>query len=325
MAAMPREVSLTFDVEGPPGREDFMNSYVLGALHKVLKQLEKHNFRGLFFITGNVVEKVCNNPEIRRLLERHQIGFHSSSHSVTPRIFEYTDLPNYEDAVKISLRRETSKINPFSGKILGSGGILYLRECFPEKKIWSFRAPFDYISPPHLEALKKLGVKFIFSGDFCHEPVFFKGLTFYPTASFIDGVISKIMQIAHMPFEPVNRKPMILALHPCQLVFNNSGEKALNFHFKNLMHPFHLKPKNSLESTLDFCLFQSILSKLDKFRKMGLIHVTLELKESETPLKPERLGIGRNYIECLSTASRLFGYKPKFLLSHYNHFLHARV
>ncbi|NIW53718.1 MAG: hypothetical protein GWN17_16200, partial [Candidatus Korarchaeota archaeon] len=199
-----------------------------------------------------MIEKVCKNSSVFKLLEKHEIGFHSSSHSVKPRIFEYADLPNYDDAMRVSLRRETSKIDPFSGKIVGSGGILYLRECFPEKNIESFRAPFDYFLPPHLEALKKLRFKFIFSGDLCEEPVFYKGLTFYPRALFIDGVASKILQINYLSnfwvdsfLEGAYRRVMVSALHPCQLVFNNSGEKLLKFHFKNPMYPFYLKQKGS--------------------------------------------------------------------------------
>jgi hypothetical protein len=302
-----------------------MNSYTLEAFHEVLKLLEEYNLRGLFFITGNVVEKICTDFTILKLLEKHEIGFHSSSHSVKPRIFEYTDVPDYEQAVKISMIRETSKINPFSGKVMGNGGILSLRKLFPKKRIESFRAPFDYFSPPHIEALKKLGFRFIFSGDFSRNPVSYKNLTFFPKAVFIDDLVSKLLQVNYqrrlsinLTFLRVfNTKSLVFALHPCQMVYDVA--KSLDVYLKNPMHPLRLKRKNSLKFTLNLHIFRLFLSELCKLQKRGLIKVTPKLKESKTPLQPKRADIERNFNFCLSV-TRLFGYKPKFLLSHFNHF-----
>ena len=64
-------------------------------------------------------------PELLDLLEKHEIGYHSSSHSVHPTIFEFTDVAKYDKAYQTSILRETSHINPLTGKIEGSGGILF--------------------------------------------------------------------------------------------------------------------------------------------------------------------------------------------------------
>ena len=122
------QVFLTFDVE------DFINEESTNALLLVLGLLEKHDLRGLFFITGHVVEKLRFRSDVLTLLEKHEIGFHSSAHSVRPTIFEYSDVENYEDAYAISLERETSHINPISGEVEGKGGIQALRDLFPSKK-----------------------------------------------------------------------------------------------------------------------------------------------------------------------------------------------
>ena len=105
-ADSPKTVMLTFDLEGPPGREDFMDDLSLRPLRKVLRLMEKYSLRGLFFVTGNVIKKICENREVFTLLSKHEIGFHSSSHSVKPRIVEYADLSSYDAAMKKSAKRE---------------------------------------------------------------------------------------------------------------------------------------------------------------------------------------------------------------------------
>jgi hypothetical protein len=305
-----------------------MDSYTLKSLHKILKLLEKHRLRGLFFINGNVMEKVCKNRDIFQLLGNHEIGFHSSSHSVKPRICEYSDLPDYDDAMKVAIERESSKIDPLTGKIIESGGILSLRESFPEKRVESFRAPFNYFSPPHTEALRKLGLRFIFSGDFSNSPVFYKGLTFYPDGLFIDGIFAKLLQINHLkrywiiPFlsELFPENFIVFILHPAQLFYGVNS--TVKFSYNNPVYAFYLGriKKNNLKVAIDFSLFKLFLSKLSNFQRACLVDTNPNLEESKTFLDPNKVDVKRNYDHCLSVAS-LFGYKPKFLLSHFNYFL----
>lgn len=82
-----------------------------------------------------MAEKLENFPNIVQLLNEHEIGYHSSSHSVRPTIFEFTDIQDYEKAYQISLERETSHINPLTGKIEGKGGIHSVKNLFPKKQI----------------------------------------------------------------------------------------------------------------------------------------------------------------------------------------------
>ena len=116
-----RDFFLTFDVE------DFMNGKSICALDRILELLKKYNLKGLFFITGNMIEKLRFFPEILDLLNVHEIGYHSSSHSIRSNIFEYNDLEDYEEAYLESQERETSRINILTGEIEGSGGIELLR------------------------------------------------------------------------------------------------------------------------------------------------------------------------------------------------------
>ena len=79
-------IYLTFDCE------DFINVRSMLALHRILELLQKYDVKGLFFLTGHMAEKIRNFPKILDLLENHEIGYHSSAHSVHPTIVEYTDV-----------------------------------------------------------------------------------------------------------------------------------------------------------------------------------------------------------------------------------------
>src|ERR1700690_4116449 len=105
------ELFLTFDTE------DFISENSVSSLHFILELMKKHELRGLFFITGHMAEHLFNFPDSVALLNEHQIGFHSSSHSVRPRIFEFTDVRSYQEAYQVSLLRETSHVNPLTGAV----------------------------------------------------------------------------------------------------------------------------------------------------------------------------------------------------------------
>src|SRR3990172_8970078 len=112
------QVLLTFDTE------DFISENSVSSLRMLLLRLRKHGFKALFFLTGHIAEQLKGEDEVIHLLEEHEIGYHSSSHSVHPTIFEFTDVEDYEEAYKNAILRETSHINPLNGHIEGEGGIL---------------------------------------------------------------------------------------------------------------------------------------------------------------------------------------------------------
>ena len=206
-----RKLILTFDVE------DFINSNEMNAIYLVLKILAKYNFRALFFITGHVAEKLKNYPALMDLLENHEIGFHSSGHSVHPTIPEYTDVEKYEQAYLISLEREASHINPLTGIPEGKGGIHQLKNLFSSKRIEAFRAPGMSWTPPNLEALKKLGIKFDFSSKIPYsEPRNYKGITFYPY-TFIQKWDGSFSDYQCLLSALSRQKISILDLHPTLL------------------------------------------------------------------------------------------------------------
>ena len=166
---------LTFDTE------DFISSNSIFGLNNVLNLLKKHQVKALFFITGHMAEKLEDFPKTVSLLYEHLIGYHSSGHSVHPTIFEFTDVENYKQAYFESVKREMAHINPLTGDVEGRGGLCALKKLFPHHSIVAFRAPGHCWTPPHVEALKSLGIKNHLSAHFSATPLEYKGISFDPS------------------------------------------------------------------------------------------------------------------------------------------------
>lgn len=101
------QLLLTFDVE------DFINPNEIWSLNTFLELLKKYELSAIFFVAGHMSEILVNFPKTLELLKTHEIGFHSSGHSVRPIIAEYTDLQSYQQAFLNSLKRETAHIESF--------------------------------------------------------------------------------------------------------------------------------------------------------------------------------------------------------------------
>lgn len=311
-----KKIILTFDVEGPPHREDFINEEVLTALYYVLKLLKKYDFKGLFFITASAAEKISCYPKIIELLRIHEIGYHSSSHSVKPCIFEYTDVKSYEKAIETSIERETSCIDLFNGCIKGKGGILSLRQKFPEKEITSFRAPFLCWVPSHLEALRKLGLKFDFSSDISNLPVFHKGITFFPYPVVIDSMFSNF----HVFLKKMwSEEFIVLLMHPSHAMFE-MGESHYEQH-NNPFIPVEIKKCTHLQTKFRFRELELLFLGLCLLQRKKLIQIKNSLEESEKSLDQKLVNVANVYEKSVWAPKNLFGYKPKYLLSHFHYFL----
>jgi len=313
-----KRVLLTFDVEGPPHREDFMNKEVLTAFYYILKLLKKYHLKGLFFITASVAEKISCYPKIMELLRTHEIGYHSSSHSMKPCIFEYTDVKSYEKAIGISIDRETSRIDRFNGSTTGKGGIFSLRQIFPEKEIISFRAPFLCWTPPHLEALRDLGLKFDFSSDISDSPVFHKGITLFPYPIVIDSLLRSFHAFLKRMW---SEKFVVLLMHPSHMAFA-VGEP----HYKQYNNPFipaEIKRHACLQARLRFRELDLVFLALCSLQEKKLIQIRNSLEESEKCLDPKLVNMAKVYEKSVWAPRNLFGYHPKFLSSHFHRFLEA--
>ena len=307
-----RKLVLTFDVE------DFINSNEITAIYSVLEILAKYDFKALFFITGHVAEKLANYPALLDLLETHEIGFHSSGHSVRPTIPEYTDVEDYKQAYVISLKRETAHINPLTGEPEGRGGIYSLKDLFNSKKIEAFRAPGMSWTPPNLEALNHLGIKFDFSSNITSsEPRNYKGITFYPY-TFIqkwDGVVSDYQCLLSAL---LRREIAILDLHPTLYV--NQYEWDSIYYEGNPTSLYGIPKRLPIETASLFKGFNLLMKRIDSLQKAKLITVNPSLTDSATDLKMSKYDVTKTYEWSMRWPKQRFHYNPKFVRTHFYDF-----
>ncbi len=306
------KVMLTFDVG------DFVNPRSMTALSRILKLLAKYHLRGLFFITGHVAEKLTKLPEVLELLETHEIGYHSSSHTVHPTICEYTDVKEYREAYLTSLKRETAHINPLTGEIEGKGGIELLRHLFPKKKVVCYRAPGLSWSPPHLEALVKLGIQFDFSSCLSQSPVHYNGVTFYP------DVIS-INKLAYLLLLYRVLKNRVIVLHSHPECFVNQDYSDSIYRRGNPKQLSPVKPRDGKKMKYLFWRFEVFLKRISFCKSIGLIEVAPEPTKSDTPLVVSKKVIQKSYERSVAWSKRFFGYEPKYLRNHFSRYFHIEI
>lgn len=302
---MTNRLLVTFDTE------DFVNFRSMRALHSILMLLNEHDLQSLFFVTGHFAEKLHSFPEIIDMLKDHEIGFHSSSHSVRPNIFEYTDLQSYREAYLVSLKRETSHIDPFTGSIDGKGGIELLRKMFPKKRIEAFRAPGFSWSPPHLEALETLGIKYDFSTILSRIPAHYKKTTFYPTPALVDwkGTFSFYRELL---YSTMTNEVTVLDFHP-QFIVNKSDW--------DLFFPNPAPERSAMVTKYLLLKLRTLLKVIGLMRKHGLIETIPRLEESRRKLNPLGIDIDCVFRAMIQWPITRFNYKPRYLLYHLRHFL----
>jgi hypothetical protein len=114
--------------------------------------------------------------------------------------------------------------------------------------------------------------------------------------------------------------PLVLTLHPAQFVYEENGSARSCYVNPEYSFKMEQKRKDDLKTAMNYHLFGLFLSRLSKLQGGCQIDTFPYLEKSETPLDPDKISLKADYAHCLSVA-RLFGYRPKFLLFHLNHFL----
>jgi hypothetical protein len=293
---------LTFDVD------DFINDRSTVALNRILELLQKHDLVALFFITGHVAERLENFPTTLDSLESQEIGYHSSSHSVRPTIFEYCDVDDYEKAYKLSLQRENAHINPLTGDVEGPGGISFLRNLFPRKKVVCFRAPGLCWTPPNLEALATLGIKFDFSAFISSKPVFHKGITFYPYPLFLRPnrwLTPKILR------NSILRGFTVVTFHSSAFANKISWD---SIYYRG--NPKRLSGVPSLSNEeKKFALreFETLLKQLRILQGSGLIEIAWRTERASTGMEKGKMDIELCYKKSVEWALTYFNFRPKLI------------
>jgi hypothetical protein len=303
---------LTFDVE------DFINQNAISALSSILEILRKYGLKAIFFITGLMAEKISNYPQVVEMLKNHEIGYHSSSHSVRPTIPEYTDVKSYEEAYEIALKRETSHINPLTGEIEKEGGIYFLQKLFYPMKIQTFRAPGMCWTPPHIEALHSLGIKYDFSTNLTQsEPVLYKEITFYPFTVLQqwNGTVYDYECLFH---SILKHKITVFDLHPA--LFVNQVEWDSIYYKGNPKNLSPVPERPQKESELLFRNFELLIKRIKLLQKTGIIDTTPFLNIANKNLILTEYQINLCYEKSMQWAVKCFNYHPKLVKNHFYEF-----
>lgn len=303
-------IYLTFDCE------DFINDRSTFALHRILQLLQKYDIKGLFFITGHMAEKLSHFHDILDMLKVHEIGYHSSAHTVRPTIIEYTDVRDYALARQISLKRETSHINPMTGACEGEGGIVLLRRLFPEKRVISFRAPGFSWSPPHLEALRDLGIEFDFSTNLTSTSVSYRSITFYPYPNLIDVINpSEYREVAK---SLAQSRLVVLDFHPSYFVNLNYWDSIYFTCNPESLYP--VKAREWKETAVLLRKFERLLMFFSLLQKSGAIMLTPPLKKTEGKQIFTKESVLKSYLASIHWTKNYFGFKPMFQWDHFKKF-----
>jgi len=311
MFVMKHQLLLTFDVE------DFISARSIDALSYILKLLNKYDIRALFFITGHMAERLYFFEEVVHSLEEHEIGFHSSAHSVHPAVFEYCDVEKYENAYSASLERETSHINPLSGAVEGKGGIHALKDLFPSKSIVAYRAPGYCCPPPHLEAMKRLGIEYDFSWNISAAPFSYREITFYPRPVFLDceeALLAGDLQVAswaRLMRSILKEEATVLTFHPHRFVSMDYWDGI--YHRGNPQELTETLPRDTRQIRHMVSKFEALLRRVSCLQKLGVIEASPRLMWSRTNLDKVRLEAGRLVDDYSFWPKVFFGYSPKYI------------
>jgi peptidoglycan/xylan/chitin deacetylase (PgdA/CDA1 family) len=314
-----KKLFLTFDTE------DFISENSIPGLNIILRLLKKHKLPALFFITGNMAEKLSIFPDTVELLNEHQIGYHSSSHSIHPTIFEFTDVKTYKEAYQASLIRETTHVNPLTGAMEGPGGIHALKALFPKKQIIAFRAPGYCWTPPHLEAMKTLGITYDFSTNISIDPFNYHGITFYPFPLMTTNWQGGIREHSRLQLLTLRRETSVLTIHPSKMVNRDDWDLIYYPKFNNSINPTSLtqpSARTPVEITSIFHEFDLLLRHLRTLQRIHLLDITSTLKTAKRTLIPTLLDAKKSYEFSVIWAEG-YGHKPQFICNHFLRFFEA--
>ena len=302
------QVLLTFDTE------DFISENSMWFLRSLLLCLKKYDSKALFFVTGHVAERLAGQTEIAGLLEEHEIGYHSSSHSVHPTIFEFTDIESYKEAYETALLRETSHINPLNGQIEGKGGIFAVRSLWSDKDVKAYRAPGFCWSPPHSEALRDLGLTFDFSSNIASSPVFYKGLTFYPYPVLREWQGHPSGYRIFLS-SATRKKVTVICFHPSYFVNQTNWDSI--YYKGNPKHVVCPRPRANSEFQSMFHRFELFIKRAKHIQDVGLIKLTTNLAKSRENIVITKDKVEEIYEHSMRWPRMFFGYEPKYLRNHF--------
>ena len=173
-------------------------------------------------------------------------------------------------------------------------------------------------TPPHVEALKNLGIKYDFSTNLTYsEPVYYKGLTFYPytviqqwngTTYDYECLFSSILR----------HRITIFDLHPTLLV--NQIEWDSIYYKGNPKNLTTVPKRPEKEIQQLFNRFELLIKRINFLRKTKLIETNPSFDASNKELNISKEYVSECYEKSMQWAVNRFNYHPKFIKNHFYKF-----
>jgi hypothetical protein len=204
-----------------------------------------------------------------------------------------------------------------TGECEGKGGYLTLKELFPHKT-FSFRAPGFCWSPPHLEAIRELGIKYDFSTNLSSIPIQYKRITFYPFPGSYAFVSLAKMLVRSLIKEGISNYA-VFDNHPYDFVY---APWDTIYFSANPMQLYSAKSRTVEETKTFFRSLELFLKRISIISKKGLLEITppLEMGKKKAVFTIEK--VIDSYMRSIAWAKndRKFNYSPRFLIKHFFEF-----
>ncbi len=131
--------------------EDFVNPETDDAPLRIARLMEKHGIRVVFKVVGEKLRALKRNGrgDVIEAISRHEVGYHSDTHSIHPVISEYVGNLGWEEGAREFEEREREgyqEIKQTFGRELscyGHPGLCWVPQAYPVLKKWNIPVYLD--------------------------------------------------------------------------------------------------------------------------------------------------------------------------------------
>ncbi len=206
--------------------EDFTSELALDCIREEAELLTEEGVRGCFCVVGLVAKRLAEDgrQDVIEALKKHEVHFHTYSHSVRPIMDVMTDIEDAELATALAKAREDL-------------GLQYLRKAFPNAEVLTTCPPGNETSYAAMYAYADLGLK-IYAGTCCDtvdgQGAYYCNMYHMAYTEPLDAFLFRggDKELAEILDSAAKKKHAILYTHPNMLRFRQFWDDA-NYRYKN--------------------------------------------------------------------------------------------
>lgn len=208
--------------------EDIVNEYGADGILRCADILREEGVRGCFNIIGLLPDALLEweRYDVIDALKWHEIDYHSNTHSVHPTINEYTDIEDFDEALRLVIKDEGE-------------GLQKVKKLFGKEKLTAMCVPGNCTSYVAHYGYNELGFD-IFSGDDVYDKAHYRPIYFCNSLSLhyarsLDGILFKESEDEIVRFieETIAEKHTVVFFHHPQRSICKTFWDSDNFRKKN--------------------------------------------------------------------------------------------